>query len=599
MSAFDSKNGFIQYLFAEEDTYYLDSMTRLDLSDYLYYQLRRRHAGEYRYVYEISGLAPAFAVKSFDRESFNISAQKTQKGFLFKSALPEYNGMPLMMEPEQLRRLMREADHAAFIIRIQSFNNLFYSFPQNLTEAMQNSPQTGNRVFLLCRCVSSDSIPLFLKEDSIFRSKYAWRAFEDIEQCFRKGDASGKCYQDLKRLRKDGVQFLNDFSEENILTVVQWVGWDSGLNERTSPGQEKLVARFLWRWYHSPKMQGVYRDIMSPNENRSFEELAKDVRRWWPNLLRQAEAFAAEQDLYDDVEDLYVCSDDENVRRLSGVRFPESRLSEQADAYQRWSGCLREMRMPRCILPDEELRKLVAGSIGEMDDALRNNDLQTFERICAFLDYYNRADGTDNPENRELWETWRLVIEFSESVFSLDRQIEEELDTIHKWEEELNELLRISQQPGQSLSGTNISLTKQQVVSKHKQIEHHKKKYQYDIARKNQCQDAMQDLELALQTTTQYGYGNLHNKLESSLQLLQMQRDKIEAQDASLRESGQQLSDLLYSADAATMENEYESVREAYKDGKRFDNSAGAGTAHEAPAAAKPEAVPNLFDLLM
>ena len=52
-------------------------------------------------------------------------------------------------------------------------------------------------------------------------------------------------------------------------------------------------------------------------------------------------------------------------------------------------------------------------------------------------------------------------------------------------------------------------------------------------------------------------------------------------------------------ADAATMENEYESVREAYKDGKRFDNSAGAGTAHEAPAAAKPEAVPNLFDLLM
>ena len=100
MSAFDSKNGFIQYLFAEEDTYYLDSMTRLDLSDYLYYQLRRRHAGEYRYVYEISGLAPAFAVKSFDRESFNISAQKTQKGFLFKSALPEYNGMPLMMEPE-------------------------------------------------------------------------------------------------------------------------------------------------------------------------------------------------------------------------------------------------------------------------------------------------------------------------------------------------------------------------------------------------------------------------------------------------------------------------------------------------------------------
>ena len=43
MKGFDAKEGLIHFLFAEEDDYYLDCLLKLDLTHFIYYNLRKQN----------------------------------------------------------------------------------------------------------------------------------------------------------------------------------------------------------------------------------------------------------------------------------------------------------------------------------------------------------------------------------------------------------------------------------------------------------------------------------------------------------------------------------------------------------------------------
>ena len=595
MAQFDAQNGFIQYIFANDDVYILDSMARENLNDYLYYEFGKNHTKDYQYIYQISGLRPAYAVKTADEASFDLAARAKQ-GFLRFGRRMVYDGMPLIMEGDQLRRLMKDASHAVFIFRLDTFRDAFDSCARQLAEMAQNSPHTGNRIFLLCPTAASGSMPSFMDKRSVFRSAECGRIFEDIDQCFKEGDTSGSSYRSLKSLRRDGVVFLNDFSERNIERVIRWVLWDSGMDKSVTPQQERRVARFLYTWYHSPQMQSVYRDIVSPNEKRSFEELADEIRRWWPTLVRQSEEYDESVERYDFVDDLYVYSDDDNVRRLSAVRFPQARLSQQSDAYVRWRRCLHDMMSPKCVIPAEQICSLVADSISDMDGALAVNDLDTFDRICRFIEYYNHSSDVGDEQGHEVWESYRTIIEFSAASFELDKQIKEEEHTILKWESELSELIDTIDLGTGGIEGLESTLEKQRAVALDERIEKQKLKYQHDISRKSSIQHNMESLELALQSYRPGSMSSLHSRLASSTQTMQRLRERVEFEEESLRTSGHRLDGLLYTTDNETMDNKYDRIADRYKKGEGIEKLPK--PVELKPVRSEPEKVPNLFDLL-
>ena len=53
MGCFESQNGLVQFVFANEDAYFLDSMIRLNLRDYLCHELSRQG---YSRIFFIEGI---------------------------------------------------------------------------------------------------------------------------------------------------------------------------------------------------------------------------------------------------------------------------------------------------------------------------------------------------------------------------------------------------------------------------------------------------------------------------------------------------------------------------------------------------------------
>ncbi len=596
MAQLDAQNGFIQYIFANEDVYILDSMARENLSDYLYYQFRKNHSNDYQYIYQISGLRPSYAVKTADQESFMAAARAKQGLFRLRKA-PEYDGMPIIMDADQVRKLLKDSNKAAFLFRLDTFRDLFDRNVRFLAEIARNSPHTGNRIFLICNTASSGSMPSFMDRDSVFRSGMeARQIFEDIDKCFKEGDTSGNSYRDLKRLRRDGVVFLNDFSEENIGRVVRWVLWDSGLDSATPPEQERRVVRFLYNWFHSPQMKSVYRDIVSANEERRFEVLAEEIRRRWPSLVSATEEYDEFTERYDFVEDLYIYSDDDNVKRLASVRFPQARLTEQSDAYVRWRECLRDMMKPKCVIPAEKVRGLVADSIGDMDTALYENDLDTFDRICRFLEYYNHSSDVGKDSEEEVWESYRILVEFSQANFRLGKEIKEEEHTIRKWESELYELIDTIKRGSQGVEGVQASLEKQRAVSLDDRIEKQKLKYQHDLTRKTSIQTNMENLELTLQSYRPDSISGLQSRLSACLRAMERLRGRTESEQEALRVSGNRLDSLLYAGDNETTDNRFDRIADRYEKGTGLEDLPRKVDLE--PVKQEPEKVPNLFDLL-
>ena len=87
MGCFESQNGLVQFVFANEDAYFLDSMIRLNLRDYLCHELSRQG---YSRIFFIEGVAPDYTVRIFDRDSWSYASEQSRSALagLFVSERP-------------------------------------------------------------------------------------------------------------------------------------------------------------------------------------------------------------------------------------------------------------------------------------------------------------------------------------------------------------------------------------------------------------------------------------------------------------------------------------------------------------------------------
>ena len=72
---FQAQDGFIQFVFANEDTYFTDSGLRLSLRRWLYREL----SATYQYVFFIQELAKNFSIVVFDPDSWNMASGVAKK----------------------------------------------------------------------------------------------------------------------------------------------------------------------------------------------------------------------------------------------------------------------------------------------------------------------------------------------------------------------------------------------------------------------------------------------------------------------------------------------------------------------------------------
>ncbi|MGX8728750.1 MAG: hypothetical protein ACSW75_04180, partial [Lachnospiraceae bacterium] len=133
MGDFKYRDGLIHFVFANRDTYFLESMVRLNLADKLYRELSGQ--GYQKIFYLKKGIYPC-VLGTKDRASYTFCSLAARKkalfGFRKGPELPEYTGQDVDRTDEELRAMLAEASDCAFIVRIELFVKLFSEHPDQL-----------------------------------------------------------------------------------------------------------------------------------------------------------------------------------------------------------------------------------------------------------------------------------------------------------------------------------------------------------------------------------------------------------------------------------------------------------------------------------
>ncbi len=478
MGKFEVQEGYLHLLFGNDDSYCLDSLIRLNLTDYLYHELKKKN---FDYVWFISGIQDPYSVKACDEGSFKTFHEVTRSmlGKLFGSETPEYTKESFKGNLDQIIKLMKNTRKSAFVFRIDTFSSVFAYEAQTLAELALAAAHSKNIVVICASITASGSLPRFRDENSIFRAKWAGSyLFPEIQTVFSgKNPAEESCYQSLKKLMKDRCVFLNSFGEKEISRLVRWILFMK-LNRQEQPGEENVeqTARFIRDWYASGSVREQYRDIFSPNHRHLYSELQKDIQRRWASLTEMASSYRAGLYAGKRYEEAGVIADDELALRMESVHFPADSKAVTPSMYMEWSDLLAEYLKPRAAAMDKGLEQFLIRCVDRLDEVIDGGDLVTFERICTTLRYGTGISSAEDI-NEDILSWYDKIISMSMEVFSLNRKLRSGQEQIDRWKEEMDQKKEYISQLSGNVDTTVLAHEKQQALILMRKIESARKIY--------------------------------------------------------------------------------------------------------------------------
>lgn len=442
MKRFCAADGHLHFLFAEEDDYYLDSLLRLDLKQYLYYCLKREG---YRSVFFLNGAKKHLQLDTLELTSMDEFQKAGAKGFKalfaqpFKTRRIKEHGHPLYeaeLSGEEWQEtlcslLEKKQSLTTFVVPIGLFFDL-YRDEEAAEELAGRMQEYGRRViFVILAPVCADaSMHYLLARDGPFCSRLCPEVLRVVNRAKKV-----LLYEEMERELTDRFQVWNQMEREELLRMLRWGVLMGG---RPWPEEEEILrdaAELIYFWYHSPlfaaelpglfpeaqerRLSAVSAALQSPEVWRRILEKREELRRNAPEdmslakLLRPdypaAERFHPQRRPGSVLRRLKACP----VSRLVGgegtVRFRQAgarimRLQEDMQRVYSDAGLYRE---------DEWLEFCLDG-LQELE-ACGARDADAVERILNFLEYLVLKD--ERQRRPELFlekaEYYRQIVELS------------------------------------------------------------------------------------------------------------------------------------------------------------------------------------------
>lgn len=281
---FDSKDGYLHLLFANEDHYYLGSLVRLDLSRKLYYILKR---DQYQGVFFVQDLRGGCRVKTEDAQSAAQYAKNIKKSFGFPVKVERENRQYRIRhknKEEMMDRILRlfgeENDCYAIVIPIRVFAELFQteSSRQRLNRALREQRQRS--IFVITAPLKADaSMKYLLDREGIFNTEVCPEMMRLLARPQR-----FLLYEELKLELLGRYHVWNQMREKDIRRMLMYglffEGWSG------DPGRLEDYTDFIYAWYHSEPFSHKYKGILWKNQWRSMAELGNQLsgKKCWKIL---------------------------------------------------------------------------------------------------------------------------------------------------------------------------------------------------------------------------------------------------------------------------------------------------------------------------
>lgn len=473
MRPFCARDGYLHFLFAEEDDYYLDSLVRLDRKRYLYYCLKREG---YQAVYFLEGTCKRLQIHTLEPLSMAGFQRTGARGLRalfsqpFKQSVIRERGYILyeadLPEPEDwyeglLSRIGRKQDADAFVIPIHLFFHLYRDEGrrEELYEQLTSERQ-GSILVVLAPSAAEDSMDYLLAQSGPFCSRLCPEVLRVTGRAKRV-----LLYEEMERELGGRYQVWNQMEREEILRMLRY---GALIGKEPWPAEEERLrdmADLLYFWYHSPLFAAELKGPLPETGDRRLSALraALAVPGVWQRLEEKREILRPEDPLTGFFHPQRRA--DGALRRLQGISVSQL-MGETGTARCRRAGVRltalqKDMRrvystqgsgredewLEFCL---DSLERLAAGWLdtggpemaGWLDAG--GQDAKAVERVLDFLEYVVIKD--ERLRDPELFARkagcYRQIIELSMEIARGRRTVREYGERIRESRQKRDALLR-------------------------------------------------------------------------------------------------------------------------------------------------------------
>lgn len=408
MGRFDSEKGLCHLVFANEDNYYLQSLIRLNLRQYLYFHLK--HAG-YETVCFVSGDAGVYELTAADAESANTYDRYEKLNFFgrLKGMGQENNrcGKKIRLFDihsfmERMLQMMKKEKNKAFIFPIDVFCQISgdSELIRLLCQAADKNYNRGNLLVIVSPVIAEASRPYFADPNGIFRSDL----FPEIQQIFR-ANKKVHIYERLVDELGERVVFLNTLERNDIYFMIlhKIIRETPVLNAYFHIASD--FADFIWAWYHSAEFRKAFGALLPVNEKRQLcviekaldnkvlldkmDDLVNQIRKKAVPTETLIQWICKSYELDDDLRLIY--EDHALLRKLAQLPL-ETVLNEEMDfsseTIRKTVNRIRKELQKPSIIPDKETDySYIVQCMDYMQQACSQGDLGTIEKAAKALEY--------------------------------------------------------------------------------------------------------------------------------------------------------------------------------------------------------------------
>lgn len=444
MARFDAQDGLLHFVFARSnDSYLLDSLVRMDLQDYLFYNLKNQG---YRGIYFIRATGGGQQLEILDQESHKRYVRNRERSLfaklLFGQEQETFHGRKalLLAEPvefaAQMLRMLRQEQDMAFVFEIHAFSGLFGQCVEQLDQLIENSAacrnQARNIIVIQSPVTSSDSLTELAGENSLFRRTRNGKSLCPELYSILEKTGYVPLYDKMAAELGRRYWFLNEFTEENLENIALRHCLITDKTGRYTTGEIRDTADFLYAWYHSPQLRGETGAMLSENEYYNFSMLQKDLSEYWRSVQRKVAEWRKKcpqgrlllylRAKYSMEETgLYIVSDDELAKKLRSIPFPAELYQGQSretvqEAKDSFNHVVADYQKPGSQLISQELRRILSHCIEVMENAVLRKDQETFRKGLDMLQYAVSSQFSYQEQDQPLWACKKIVLDLEEQL---------------------------------------------------------------------------------------------------------------------------------------------------------------------------------------
>ena len=322
MKGFDSKEGLIHFLFAEEDDYYLDCLLKLDLTHFIYYNLRKQnYDGIYFLKQENTiktflGSKEEISVYCMDQKSadaFPVDAGYLG-GMIYKTDKTQRNhrlyGMRGKKEAILIRiqMLMKKDQKYAFVIPLSMMQTLLRTEAFRDTLGNKVNGKSDNCMIVLAASKAAEDsfgeLCALAEADDLL--------FKEIADILRSREKLS-FYQNMNLKYGNRMQVWNQMDQNSISNMLRRMLMEGSFRgDRT---RWKNCADLLYIYASDQEMQAELRPFMERESEYSLSAMRRslDSDKTWNKINRLLAAEPKEEIWKQRVK---------NVQWKRGVRYP-------------------------------------------------------------------------------------------------------------------------------------------------------------------------------------------------------------------------------------------------------------------------------------